>query len=53
MQLQLGAMERAGAKGSVKLARDGNASVGISAGIGSQVLAGFQQCQARTLWCAK
>ncbi|MCW1977223.1 hypothetical protein [Xanthomonas campestris] len=38
MQLQLGAMEGAGAKGSVELARDGNASVGINAGIGG---AGF------------
>lgn len=53
MQLQLGAMEGAGAKGSVELARDGNASVGINAGIGAQVSAGFQQCQTRTLWCTK
>lgn len=53
MQLQLGAMERAGAKDSVELARDGNASVGINAGIGAQVSAGFQQCQTRTLWCTK
>ncbi|WP_243391189.1 RHS repeat-associated core domain-containing protein [Xanthomonas prunicola] len=53
MQLQLGAMEGAGAKGSVELARDGNASVGINAGIGSQVSAGLQQCQTRTVWCTK
>ncbi|CAD0325780.1 hypothetical protein CFBP2533_18780 [Xanthomonas hortorum pv. pelargonii] len=53
MQWQLGAMEGAGAKGSVELARDGNASVGINAGIGSQVSAGLQQCQTRTVWCTK
>ncbi|MBB6367942.1 RHS repeat-associated protein [Xanthomonas sacchari] len=53
VQLQIGAMEGAGAKGSVEVSKDGSASLGINAGIGSQVSGGFQQCQTRTFLCTK
>ncbi|WP_233368442.1 RHS repeat-associated core domain-containing protein [Xanthomonas hortorum] len=51
LQLGLGAFDGPGAKGSVELGIDGNASAGISAGVGGQISGGFQQCATRTVWC--
>ena len=41
MQLRLGAVEGAGAKESIEMARDGSASAGINAGIGLRFPADF------------
>lgn len=52
MQLQLGAFEGGGLKGSVEIGKSGGASVGLNGGVGAQASGGLQQC-ATKMWCTK